>query len=64
MDFLDKKIIFNMKQEMEESVFVDEMGEIIDSMMDLETDKDIVDKYCCEKKELTQEDLDELDLLD
>ena len=62
MEFLDKKIIFEMKQEIEESVFTDEMGEIIDSMAGLPTDKEIIDEYCPENAENIE--IDDLDLLD
>lgn len=41
---LDKKIVKEMKEEIEDSVFADEYGEFIDSLADLETDKDIIDK--------------------
>ena len=42
--FLENKIIQEMKDEIEDSVFADEYGEFIDSLADLDTDKDIIDK--------------------
>lgn len=42
MEYLDKKIAKSMKEEIEDSVFADEMGEFIDSLADLETDQDII----------------------
>lgn len=44
MEFLDKKIVQEMKSDIEDSVFADEYGEFIDSLADLETDKEIIDK--------------------
>ena len=41
---LDKKIVQEMKADIEDSVFADEYGEFIDSLADLETDKDIIDR--------------------
>ena len=40
---LDQKIVKEMKEELEDSIFHDEFGEFIDSLADLETDKDIID---------------------
>lgn len=44
MEFLDKRIVNEMKEDIEDSVFTDEIGQFIDSLADLETDKDIIDK--------------------
>lgn len=44
MDSLDKKLINDMKEDIENSVFNDEYGYFIDSLADLEADKDIFDK--------------------
>lgn len=44
MTGLDNKIVQEMKQDIEDSVFSDEIGPFIDSLADLETDKEIVDK--------------------
>jgi hypothetical protein len=44
MSYLDKLIVNEMTEDIEESVFSDEMGEFIDSLADLETDKDIIDR--------------------
>lgn len=42
MEYLDKKIARTMKEDIEDSIFADEMGPFIDSLADLETDEDIV----------------------
>lgn len=39
---LDKKIVNEMKEDIDDSVFNDEYGEFIDSLLDLETDEDII----------------------
>lgn len=39
---LDKKIAQGLKEEIEDSVFDDEMGQFIDTLADLETDQDII----------------------
>ena len=44
MSYLDKLIVNEMTKDIEDDVFVDEMGEFIDSLADLETDKDIIDR--------------------
>ena len=44
MTELDKKIARQMKEEIEDSVFSDEFGYFIDSLADLETDKEIIDR--------------------
>ena len=44
MEFLDRKIMQEMKADIEDSVFADEYGEFIDSLAGLETDKDIIEK--------------------
>ena len=41
--YLDNKIVQEMINDIEDSVFADEIGEFIDSLADLETDKDIID---------------------
>ena len=41
---LDKKIIKEMKEDIEDSIFADEYGEFIDSLADLDTDEDIINK--------------------
>ena len=41
---LDKMISRGLKEEIEDSVFADEYGEYIDSLADLETDEDIIQK--------------------
>ena len=41
---LDQKIVKEMKEEIEDSVFSDEFGDAIDSLAGLDTDKDIIDK--------------------
>ena len=41
---LDKLIVKEMKEDIEEMIFVDEFGYYIDSLAELETDKDIIDK--------------------
>lgn len=41
---LDKKIAQGMKEEIEDSVLNDEMGQFIDTLADLETDEDIIRK--------------------
>lgn len=46
MSQLDNKMVKEMREDIEESVFLDEFGYAIDSLADLETDKDIFDKYC------------------
>ena len=51
MTGLDNKIVKEMKQELEDIVFADEYGEFIDSLADLETDKDIIDKCMGGKKD-------------
>lgn len=45
MTYLDNKIVQEMKEDIEDSVFADEYGPFIDSLADLETDEDIV-KRC------------------
>ena len=45
MNALDKKIVQEMKEDIEDSVFADEIGPFIDSLADLETDEDIINKY-------------------
>ena len=42
MEYLDKKIARGMKEEIEDSVFADELGQYIDTLADLETDEDII----------------------
>ena len=42
MTYLDNKIIQEMKEDIEDSVFADEYGPFIDSLADLETDEEIV----------------------
>lgn len=44
MRYLDEKMVKEMKEEIEDTVFSDEYGECIDSLADLDTDKDIIDK--------------------
>lgn len=44
MTHLDKKILQEMKEDIEDSVFSDEYGECICSLADLDTDKDIIDR--------------------
>lgn len=44
MEFLDNKILQEMKSDIEDSVFADEYGEFIDSLADLETDEDIINR--------------------
>ena len=44
MTSLDNKIVKEMKESIDDSVFADEYGEFIDSLLDLDTDKDIIDK--------------------
>lgn len=44
MEFLDKKIVQELKEDIEDSIFADEYGEFIDSLAGLETDKEIIDK--------------------
>ena len=39
---LDKKIAQGLKEEIDDSVFDDEMGQFIDTLADLETDQDII----------------------
>ena len=39
---LDKKIAQGFKEDIEDSVFHDEMGQYIDTLADLETDQDII----------------------
>ena len=51
MSSLDKKIAKEMKEDIEDTVFTDEFGYVIDSLADLETDKDIFDKYDGGKKD-------------
>ncbi len=41
---LDKKIVKEMKEDIEDSIFADEYGEFIDSLADLDTDEDIINK--------------------
>lgn len=41
--YLDNKIVQEMKADIEDSVFTDEIGPFIDTLADLETDKDIID---------------------
>lgn len=45
MTALDKKIVQEMKEEIEDSVFADEYGYFIDSLADLEMDEEIVNRY-------------------
>ena len=42
MEYLDKKIARDMKEEIVDSVFADELGQYIDTLADLETDEDII----------------------
>lgn len=42
MTYLDNKIVQEMKEDIEDSVFADEYGPFIDSLADLETDEEIV----------------------
>lgn len=42
---LDQKIVNEMKSDIEDAIFADEYGEYIDALADLETDKEIIDKY-------------------
>lgn len=42
MEYLDKKIARTMKEEIEDSIFTDELGQFIDTLADLETDEDII----------------------
>lgn len=51
MESLDKMIVKEMKEDIEDSVFDDECGQFIDSLADLETDEDIVNTYCLGGKE-------------
>lgn len=44
MTGLDKKIINEMNDEITDYVLSDEFGEFIDSLLGLETDKEIIDK--------------------
>lgn len=44
MTQLDNKIVKEMLEEIEDSVILDEFGDIINSFADLETDKDIIEK--------------------
>ena len=41
---LDKKIVKEMKEDIEDYIFADEYGEFIDSLADLDTDEDIINK--------------------
>ena len=42
MEYLDKKIARGMKEDIEDSIFADELGQFIDTLADLETDQDII----------------------
>ena len=42
MEYLDKKIARTMKEEIEDSIFADELGQYIDTLADLDTDEDII----------------------
>ena len=44
MTYLDNKIVQEMKEDIEDSVFADEYGSFIDSLADLETDEDIIER--------------------
>ena len=44
MTSLDKKIVNEMNEEVVDYVLSDEFGEFIDSLLGLETDKEIIDK--------------------
>jgi len=44
LTFLDKKIVQEMKEDIEDSIFADEYGYAIDSLGDLDPDKDIIDR--------------------
>lgn len=44
MSYLDKLLVQEMTSDIEEAVFVDEMGQFIDTLADLETDEDIINK--------------------
>ena len=44
MQFLDEKIVKEMKEDIEDSVFTDELGVFIDSLADLETDEEIIER--------------------
>ena len=41
---LDNKIAQQMKEDIEDSIFHDEVGSFIDSLADLETDEEIINK--------------------
>ena len=41
--YLDKKLVQEMKSEIEDMVFTDEIGPFIDTLADLQTDKDIIE---------------------
>ena len=41
---LDKIIARGMKEDIEDSIFADDMGQFIDTLADLETDQDIINK--------------------
>lgn len=49
MEALDNKMIRDMKQTIDDSVFSDEFGYFIDSLANLETDKDIFEKNILNK---------------
>lgn len=42
MEFLDNMIVREMKEDIEDSILDDEMGQFIDTLADLETDEDII----------------------
>ena len=42
--YLDNKIVQEMKEDIEDSVFADELGVFIDSLADLETDEEIIER--------------------
>ena len=48
---IDKKIVEDLKEDIEDSVFTDEYGYLIDSLADLETDEDIIKKCLGGKKD-------------
>ena len=48
---LDKKIAQQMKEDIEDSVFHNEIGQFIDSLAELETDEEIINKCLGGKKD-------------
>lgn len=53
MDFLDKKIVKEMKDDIDDAILSDEFGPFIDIFADLERDEDII-KRCMEVSENEQ----------